>query len=202
VIESLLRSMPYLIPYLILYLTAVVMAMRLFKRAPMPAWLALSGFGLKAILLVAQQLSSSYFMSLAVKEATDWLPMHGVVSATLTVLDIIAMSLVVIAVFSARERGDSKEPIQGRPVVSSQVRPHRAIAVLVLGIISVILFPPLGLAAWLLGRSDIAAMRNGEMDRGGEGMTGVGQALGIVGTVLFFVGLLALVAWGIAAPFV
>jgi hypothetical protein len=63
-------------------------------------------------------------------------------------------------------------------------RPHRGGAVLALGILSIVICTPLGVFAWVMGNSDLDAMRRGEMDREGEGLTQAGKICGIVGTVL------------------
>jgi hypothetical protein len=65
------------------------------------------------------------------------------------------------------------------------LQPHRGAAVLVLGILSLITSCfPLGIAAWVMGHGDLAAMRRGDMDPSGEGITRAGQILGIISTVL------------------
>lgn len=72
---------------------------------------------------------------------------------------------------------------------SPNPEPHRGILVLVLGILSLVLCAPLGIAAWMMGSTDLAAMQAGRMDRTGEGMTRAGHVLGIIGTILFGLGL-------------
>ena len=77
------------------------------------------------------------------------------------------------------------------------LQPHRAKLVLVLGILSLLLCPPLGIVAWVMGRNDLAAMRSGSMDSSGEILTQIGLILGIMETVSF--GLVCL--WFAAAFF-
>lgn len=67
---------------------------------------------------------------------------------------------------------------------SNYQAPHRGATVLVLGILSLVLCAPLGIFAWAMGSADLAAMRQGTMDRSGEGLTRAGQILGIIGTIL------------------
>ena len=61
-----------------------------------------------------------------------------------------------------------------------------------------VLLGPFSVAAWIVGRGDLRAMRDGQMDPNGHGMTQAGMILGIIGTVLmglgllFFVGMIAL----------
>ena len=69
---------------------------------------------------------------------------------------------------------------QGGPAL----QPHRGTTVLVLGILSMVTFPPLGIVAWVMGKSDLDAMRRGVMDPSGQGMTNAGYILGIIATVL------------------
>ena len=65
------------------------------------------------------------------------------------------------------------------------VEPHRGTLVVVLGILSLVVFSPLGIAAWVIGGRDLRAMRAGRMDRTGESATNIGYVLGIIGTVLY-----------------
>ena len=76
-------------------------------------------------------------------------------------------------------------------------RPHRGGMILAFGILGVVLgicgiiFGPI---AWFMGQADLAAMREGRMDRSGEGLTQAGRILGIVATILGALGLLYFVA--------
>jgi predicted RNA-binding Zn-ribbon protein involved in translation (DUF1610 family) len=66
--------------------------------------------------------------------------------------------------------------------------PHRGVLILVLGILSVVLFIPvgtiLGMVTCLMGQADLRKMRDDEMDPDGQGMTRVGLLLGIISLVL------------------
>ncbi len=53
---------------------------------------------------------------------------------------------------------------------------------------------PTGIAAWLMARADLAKMRKGLMDRGGEGKTQQGLNDGIIG-IMF--GLLGVILYGL-----
>ena len=56
--------------------------------------------------------------------------------------------------------------------------------ILTFGILSLVLCNLFGPFAWIMGSSDMAAMRAGRMDRSGEGLTQGGMICGIIGTVL------------------
>ena len=77
----------------------------------------------------------------------------------------------------------------------SRREPHRATLILVLGILSLMACAPLGIGAWMMGSSDLAAMRAGRMDPSGRDMTQIGYILGIVGTVLFALSLAGVCLW-------
>jgi hypothetical protein len=68
-------------------------------------------------------------------------------------------------------------------------QPHRGGTILALGILSLLFHcAPLGIVAWVMGGSDLAAMRRGEMDRAGEGTTQAGRVCGIIASALFIIG--------------
>jgi len=89
---------------------------------------------------------------------------------------------------------DDDRPEWERPgAVRRDCEPHRGGLVLVLGIIGLCLsFPhilavmglPLSLAAWIMGSSDLARMKAGEMDPQGQANTRGGRICGIIGTVI------------------
>jgi hypothetical protein len=66
---------------------------------------------------------------------------------------------------------------------------HRGILILALGILSLLICPPLGIAPWLIGNGDLRAMDAGTMDPEGRGLTQVGKILGIVSIAIFAIGL-------------
>jgi len=76
-----------------------------------------------------------------------------------------------------------------------RVAPHRGTMILVLGILGLVACGPLGIAAWIMGKNDLAAIKAGRMDPAGKDMTQIGYILGIVGTILTVLSLLAVCAW-------
>jgi hypothetical protein len=85
--------------------------------------------------------------------------------------------------------------------------PHRGALVLTAGIIGVVFLtfcpfisPVAGIAAWLMGASDLRAMKEGRMDDAGRGITMAGFILGIIASSIGGLSLLALAAmWLISA---
>jgi hypothetical protein len=84
-------------------------------------------------------------------------------------------------------------------------RPHRGGMVLAFGIVGLICLPltflgcclpfglllvPFSVSAWVVGAGDLRAMRDGQMDPNGQGMTQAGMILGVIGTGLAGLGLL------------
>ncbi len=63
-------------------------------------------------------------------------------------------------------------------------RPHRGTLILVLGILGLVFCVLIGVAAWIMGRKDLADMRTGAMDSAGEGMTRAGVICGIIAVVI------------------
>ena len=70
------------------------------------------------------------------------------------------------------------------------MKPHRGTTILVLGILSLVCCHPLGIAAWLMGNTDLKEMAAGTMDPSGQGTTNAGKICGIIGTVLTVIGVL------------
>jgi hypothetical protein len=80
------------------------------------------------------------------------------------------------------------------------VRPHRGPMILTFGILGVMTctFWPLGvfaIVAWVLGKRDLDLIRRGQMDKEGESLTKTGYILGIVGTILFLLLTVIMVAY-------
>ena len=73
---------------------------------------------------------------------------------------------------------------------TGMVRPHRGTLILVLGIIGIVCCVVCGIVAWVMGNSDLQAMRNGEMDRSGEGLTNAGRICGMISVGLAILGII------------
>lgn len=77
----------------------------------------------------------------------------------------------------------------------SGVEPHRGVMILVFGILGLMMCGVFGIVAWLMGKKDLEAIRLGRMDKEGKSLTQVGYILGIVGTILFIIQVLAVSAY-------
>jgi uncharacterized membrane protein YidH (DUF202 family) len=71
--------------------------------------------------------------------------------------------------------------------------PHRGAAVLTLGILGLVVCFICGIIAWVMGNEDLRAMREGRMDRSGEGMTSAGRICGMISVILAVLGLVVAV---------
>jgi len=57
-----------------------------------------------------------------------------------------------------------------------------------LGILSLVVCAPIGIAAWIMGGGDLKAMDEGRMDPSGRSLTQAGKILGIIGLCLLLMG--------------
>jgi hypothetical protein len=69
----------------------------------------------------------------------------------------------------------------------------QATTVLVLGILGLVCCGPLGIVAWVMGQNEVQAIDAGRRDPTNRGTANAGRILGIVGTVLFAIGIVWLV---------
>ena len=83
------------------------------------------------------------------------------------------------------------------------MKAHRGTLILVLGILSVLICKPVGIAAWIMGSKDLKEIAAGTMDPEGKSLTQIGKILGIIAVVLLVIGIafaiLAIVGGGLAA---
>jgi hypothetical protein len=94
--------------------------------------------------------------------------------------------------FDYDDRDDDRDDDYDR---RSRREPHRGTLILILGILSLVVCAPLGIAAWMMGSADLAAMNSGRMDPSGRDMTQIGYVLGIIGTILFILSLVGVCLW-------
>jgi predicted Zn finger-like uncharacterized protein len=78
----------------------------------------------------------------------------------------------------------SRRRRRGRPM-----QPHRGTLILVLGILSLVVFQPLGIFAWIMANTDLKEIDAGRMDPEGRQQTQIGKILGMISTILMAVSL-------------
>lgn len=80
----------------------------------------------------------------------------------------------------------------GGPPSMVMMQPNRGALILSLALLGVFVFGPLCLVAWILGVGDLSEMRRGVRDSRGRGATTAGVVIGIVGTILWGIGVAVL----------
>ena len=64
------------------------------------------------------------------------------------------------------------------------MKPHRGVLILVFGILGLVVCQLFGIAAWLMGNTDLEEMSVGRMDPSGRDLTKAGRICGMVATGL------------------
>jgi hypothetical protein len=100
------------------------------------------------------------------------------------------------------EDEDEDYPRPRRSRFGDYQRPHRGVAVLTLGILSIVLFFSLpglimAIVAVVMGASDLAAMNRGEMNEDGRGQTKAGLICGIIAMALEGLALFTCIGFGV-----
>jgi len=81
------------------------------------------------------------------------------------------------------------------------LKPHRGSVILAFGILGLVVCQLFGIAAWVMGNSDLAEMDRGYMDPTGRDLTNTGRILGMVATALMIIPLI-LVCFFVLVPMV
>jgi hypothetical protein len=74
------------------------------------------------------------------------------------------------------------------------MKPHRGTLILILGILSLVVCAPIGIAAWIMGNGDLKQMDAGAMDPSGRSLTSAGRICGLIGTILLVIGIVIFIA--------
>ena len=69
------------------------------------------------------------------------------------------------------------------------MKPHRGTLILVLGILSLIICQPVGIAAWIMGNADLKQIAAGTMDPEGKSLTQIGKILGMIAVIILVIGI-------------
>jgi hypothetical protein len=89
----------------------------------------------------------------------------------------------------AEEQHVHVAPIGPQGPTQSQLSPHRGTLILVLGILGIVCCFICGIIAWVMGSGDLREMAAGRMDPSGQGITQAGKICGMVGVILWIIGL-------------
>jgi len=73
------------------------------------------------------------------------------------------------------------------------LRPGRGGLIVTLALFGLFLFPPLSVVAWIMGASDLKEMDAGTMETSGRSTTGAGCRIGIFGTIIYSIVIVAIV---------
>jgi len=76
------------------------------------------------------------------------------------------------------------------PQSSAYPEQSQATTILVLGILGIICCGPLGIAAWIMGNNELAAIDAGRRNPEGRSTANAGRIMGIVAAVLMILGVL------------
>jgi hypothetical protein len=77
----------------------------------------------------------------------------------------------------------------GSSISTRPSEPHRGGTILTLGIIGVVCCGICAVIAWVMGSGDMKKINAGVMDPSGKGLTQAGMILGIIGTILWIIGM-------------
>lgn len=176
ILSTLLAILPLFIPALV----GLILASLFLSRARKPAVLVI----IASILLLAQSGFFAFANLVMIEWASDgiiqWDTYSLIFSVVNLVLSLASFGFLLGAAFTDRTA-------KTRPTTDHQSPPHRGVLVLVLGLFGLLLFAPLGTLAWVLAIGDLRAMKQGNMDPEGQGMTTAGMILGILATVFMVV---------------
>ena len=78
-----------------------------------------------------------------------------------------------------------------------QLRPHRGVLILVLGILGIVCCSICGIIAWVMGNGDLREIDTGRMDPSGRGLTQAGKICGIISVILAIVGFIFGLLWSL-----
>ena len=87
------------------------------------------------------------------------------------------------------------------PIQSPYPEQSQATTILVLGILSIICCGPVGIAAWVMGNTELRAIDEGRRPPENRGTANAGRICGIVGVALTALGLILTLSGILAIPF-
>tara|TARA_R110001606_G_scaffold8833_2_gene38805 strand:- start:27752 stop:28375 length:624 start_codon:yes stop_codon:yes gene_type:complete len=188
--NEMMAALVYTLPSAIPMVLGFIFGGILFNRARGAAVLLLIGSTLILLQGVFQVISQTWLLALA-RDGVISLSAYGVATGIVnTLLYLAILIFLMCAAFAGRRPAASAMATDypsPPPLDGQTVKPARGSMVLALGLVGIVLFAPLGIAAWIIGLKDLSAMRAGRMDPAGRSLTITGTVLGIVATLIMLV---------------
>ena len=182
-LSTIINLLPVVIPAIVGLLLGIVFR----SRARKASLLVIIASAVLLLQAVFQVVTNHLLMPLSGNGLLSWEAYSMIVSAGYFVLGSATLGLLLAAAFVERGPYQPAEPATEAERTGVAVQPHRGTLVLTLGLISMLLFSPLGVVAWILGVLELKAMDRGERDPTGRGTAIAGMIFGIIGTVMMVV---------------
>ncbi len=177
-----LHNVISLIPVVVPAIIGLVLGITFQRRARKAANLVLIASVLLLLQAGFQLFSTLVLLPNSGSGGLSWEAYSILSSAVYFVLGSSITGLLLAAAFVERPAAPAPAtPIEGEP------EPHRGTLVLVLGLVGMLVFSPLGIVAWVLGVQELRAMDQGRRDAAGRGMTLAGLIFGILATLMLIV---------------
>jgi len=186
-LSTIINLLPVVIPAIV----GLVLGIVFRGRARKASLLVIIASTMLLLQGVFQVVTNHFLIPLSGNGMLSWEAYSMIVSAGYFVFGSATLGLLLAAAFV--ERGPYQPAVSASEPAAdtTAMQPHRGTLVLTLGLISMLLFSPLGVVAWILGVLELKAMDRGERDPTGRGTTIAGMIFGIIGTVMMVVFLIA-----------
>ena len=186
-LSTIINLLPVVIPAIV----GLVLGIVFRSRARKASLLVILASVVLLLQAVFQVVTNHFLVPLSGNGLLSWEAYSMIVSAGYFVFGATTLGLLLAAAFVEREPYRPAVPAAEGTRTGEAVQPHRGTLVLTLGLISMLLFSPLGVVAWVLGVLELKAMDRGERDPGGRGTAIAGMIFGIIATVMMVVFLVA-----------
>ncbi len=185
---SLLAQMLMQLPAVLIALTGFVLAGMFMGKARTASILVIIASILTLLQSAFSVFNQMVLLELVVDGKIGSDTYSVIASGGFTLFYILISALMLAAVFTGRQPQTDAQPLAtdapSSVAATTQLDAHRGGLILTLGLLGLLMFAPLGIAAWIMANKDLAAMRQGTMDKQGEGQTLAGKVLGILATAL------------------
>ncbi len=158
-LSNLISLLPIVVPGIV----GLVLGVMFKRRAGKPAILVLIASSLLLVQAAFQLFSILVLFPLSGNGGLSWETYSIISSAVYFVLGSATAGLFLAAAFVDRAPADSNPPATEHGDAAAE--PHRGTLVLVLGLIGMLVFSPLGIVAWVLGVQELRAMDRGAADK-------------------------------------